>query len=52
MYLLNNNDLTVSEVEMTTFRSINWREVDVEELLRKNIVIVPNFVKNIYNCQC
>ena len=40
MYLLNNNDLTVSEVEMTTFRSINWREVDVEELLRKNIELI------------
>ena len=39
MYLVN-DDGTISEVETTTFRAINWAEADVEELLRKNIELI------------
>ena len=38
MYLLNNND--VKEIEETTFASIDIREKDLEEILRKNINMI------------
>lgn len=38
MYLLNNND--VKEIEETSFASIDIREKDLEEILRKNINMI------------
>ena len=38
MYLLNNND--IKEIEETTFASIDIREKDLEEILRKNINMI------------